>query len=81
MAILDDLDISGEFFDWKSLAKCKHMPPDLFFEFSEEKPLVYASVQECCSLCPVNKQCLSSGLNNSESGVWGGQMLDRGKIV
>jgi len=33
-----------------------------------------------CSLCPVQAQCLATGVSRKESGVWGGVYLDNGKI-
>lgn len=76
--LVELLGVEPDVADWNSLAKCRHISPELFFELSEEDDQVMSSVQECCSLCPVQKQCLKAGANGKEYGVWGGVLFDRG---
>jgi WhiB family transcriptional regulator, redox-sensing transcriptional regulator len=53
--------------------------PDLFFA---EHPDDLEQAKELCSGCPVRAACLEGALERGEPcGVWGGQLLDRGRIA
>lgn len=81
MSIVSSLGIDPDVAEWQQLAKCRSMPPELFFEVSEDNNSVFECVSQCCSLCPVKEQCIFAGISGKESGVWGGVLLDRGVIV
>ena len=36
---------------------------------------------DLCAGCPLRAACLQSGMQGKESGVWGGQLLDGGRVV
>lgn len=46
----------------------------------ETDPEYRKDVDGFCQLCPVQPQCLATGVSRKESGVWGGVYLDNGKI-
>jgi hypothetical protein len=47
---------------------------------SVEDPEYRANIDQFCQLCPVQSQCLATGVSKQESGVWGGVYLEKGKI-
>jgi WhiB family redox-sensing transcriptional regulator len=56
--------------DWRHLAACKGMNPDLFFAQRND----YQSVKQAkavCAGCPVRTQCYQEGCTEY-AGVWGG---------
>jgi WhiB family redox-sensing transcriptional regulator len=53
--------------------------PDLFFA---EHPFDLEQAKELCARCPVRAACLESALQRGEPcGVWGGELLERGRVV
>lgn len=56
--------------EWRDLAACKDMPPDVFFP---EKGQPAARAKAVCARCPVRSECLEYALNHEmKHGVWGG---------
>ena len=60
--------------DWA----CVGVDPELFFPTSAVE---LALAQEVCSGCAMRDLCLTLGETRSESGVWGGVLLDRGRAL
>lgn len=61
--------------DWRELARCKEMDPDLFFPVGTTGPalLQIEAAKAVCRSCTVRQQCLEFALaSNQEYGVWGG---------
>lgn len=57
---------------WMDQAACKGMPVELFYqERGQTGYHVDIPVREACSRCPVQQECLESGMNE-EFGIWGG---------
>jgi len=57
---------------------CVGVDPELFFPTSATE---LAAAQEVCFGCSVRDVCLALGEARSESGVWGGVLLDRGRAL
>ncbi|GGJ61399.1 WhiB family transcriptional regulator [Streptomyces brasiliensis] len=63
--------------DWRELANCRGMDPDLFFPVGNSSS-VAALVQideakAVCSSCPVAQQCLDWAMHvDPVEGIWGG---------
>lgn len=58
--------------DWKSMAACRGVEPDLFFPFDPGRD-VGKEAKEICDGCKVRQICLEFALQNGEKyGVWGG---------
>lgn len=69
---------------WKNQASCQDAPAALFDPVrGDEGPTARAArVNEAaliCGRCPVRTECLTTGVQGKESGVWGGFLLDYGK--
>lgn len=47
---------------------------------SVEDPEYRRNIDQFCQLCPVQGQCLATGVSKQEYGVWGGVYLEKGKI-
>lgn len=71
--------IDLEDLEWQDLALCRNVTPTNWFYEDYDKESVSHIVDEQCLSCPVMKQCLQQGINNSEWGVWGGIYLTSGK--
>ena len=64
---------------WQDLAKCRGADPEWFFEGYEQDPFIAENVDKMCKSCLVRKNCEQSGIDNKETGVWGGVYLKDGK--
>lgn len=58
--------------------KCAGVDPELFFP-TDEAGLVDA--RAFCAACPNRQVCLDLALARQESGVWGGVLLEMGKVL
>lgn len=61
--------------DWRELAACRHIDPDLFFPVGTTglAPRQIEVAKRVCRSCDVVEPCLEFALvTNQESGVWGG---------
>jgi WhiB family redox-sensing transcriptional regulator len=61
--------------DWRAMAACRSVDPDLFFPLSDIGPGLEqaARAKAVCAGCPVRRQCLSFALLTQQGhGVWGG---------
>jgi hypothetical protein len=79
-SILNDLGIDKDEFDWFSLAICRGMDTNLFFDKYETDINIAKNIDEACMSCPVAKICYQTGVENDEYGVWGGVYLSSGSI-
>jgi WhiB family transcriptional regulator, redox-sensing transcriptional regulator len=58
---------------------CQQHNPDLWFS---DSPADLDLAKALCAECPIQKACLAGALERGEyTGVWGGQILDRGLIL
>ena len=66
--------------DWMTLAACRGIGSELFFQ-TEEVDIEIA--KQICDLCPVRKLCLEYAMSNRiEHGVWGGMSeVERNRIA
>jgi hypothetical protein len=81
---LDESDL-----DWTDLAICRGLPrekdengnplPDPFYEKYESDEEHAKVIDAMCLSCPVMAQCLEAGMDNGESGTWGGIYLTAGR--
>jgi WhiB family transcriptional regulator, redox-sensing transcriptional regulator len=55
-----------------------HSDPDLWFA---DAPTRVAEARDRCHSCPIRALCLASAIESGESGVWGGELLDRGSVL
>jgi hypothetical protein len=87
MDILDEIE-GREDFSWESLALCQNIvgprkpngdADDPLFDSYESSADTARAVDEMCSRCPVRKNCLLTGVEGKEQGVWGGFYLINGK--
>jgi WhiB family redox-sensing transcriptional regulator len=61
--------------DWRGVAACRHVDPDLFFPVGNTGPAVeqIESAKAVCGQCDAQPACLEFALaTNQEAGVWGG---------
>lgn len=73
------LGIDLEDLEWQQLALCRGAIDTNWFYEEYDNENVSHIVDESCLSCPVMKQCLQQGIDNSEWGVWGGIYLVAGK--
>ena len=56
---------------WMEKANCATHKKDIFFpERGESHKILVA--QKLCAACEVKSECLQFGLDNNETGIWGG---------
>ena len=64
---------------WHDFAMCKGMDREDFYDNYENNENVAKTTDAVCMSCPVIKECLSSGIDNGDYGVWGGFYLTSGR--
>jgi hypothetical protein len=88
MSILEELDMESEDFRWESLALCHGIvgprkpngdADDPLYDSYEASADAARAVDEMCERCPVRRNCLITGVERKEQGVWGGFYLMAGK--
>jgi WhiB family redox-sensing transcriptional regulator len=58
--------------DWRTLAACRGLDPDLFFPARGDS-FTARNAQAVCAACPVAEQCLEFAIEVGETeGIWGG---------
>lgn len=77
--VFDILGLDAEDLDWTDLAICVGQDVKRFYEGYETNPRTAKLTDQMCLSCPVRKECLEAGVENSEWGVWGGIYLENGK--
>lgn len=67
--------------EWQELSLCRTLPdPELFFDSYETFPHMRKTTDDICLGCPVRTLCRDAGMDNKETGVWGGIYLVNGSI-
>lgn len=79
-SILNDFGVDKDDLEWWHVAVCRNMDTNLFYDKYEIDINIAKNIDEACLACPVIQMCYSSGVNNSEHGVWGGVYLNSGSI-
>lgn len=93
MNILKQLGLSEETVHWHDLASCKNIVEvfeedgvkkifDPMFDTYENSSYPFnirMAVDNMCISCPVQAVCYEYGVDNDQSGVWGGVYLSGGK--
>lgn len=71
--------------DWQEHAVCQWEDPEMFDGFPRRASgrdwERIAQAQRVCAECPVREQCLTLGISERYSGVWGGLYLSQGQVV
>lgn len=78
-SVLSVLGIDPEELEWQDFAICGQMDTNLFYDEYESDVNVAKMIDQACLSCPVMAQCMMSGIDNNEWGVWGGIYLVSGK--
>jgi len=79
IASLANTDASG--LDW-SKARCRDGNGTLTHLFFSDEPIAIARAKAICGKCPLAAACLEGALERAEPwGVWGGELLEAGRIV
>lgn len=76
---MDSIDFYIEEERWKLDGNCVNDPVDLYFDLYEDYPEAAAQVDNICAECPLKAKCFTYGVENDETGVWGGKYLVLGK--
>lgn len=64
---------------WYHLSICQGMTTNWFYD-DYENDAVFAHIMDgICFSCPVRSHCLRWGVENEETGLWGGVYLNKGK--
>lgn len=65
-----------------SRARCRDGNGTLTHLFFSDEPIATARAKAICSKCPLSAACLEGALERAEPwGVWGGQLIETGRIV
>lgn len=56
---------------------CAQADPNLFDPHTESE---LAAARDICAVCPIAPECLSIGFKRGEWGVWGGVLLEEGRV-
>jgi hypothetical protein len=78
--VFDVLGINADDLEWQDLALCTGQPLWRFYEGYESNERIAKVTDQMCLSCPVRKECLQTGIENNEWGVWGGIYLENGKV-
>lgn len=84
------ISVDASEIQWWHLALCQgmndpvpgaepHQHDDYFFEVYEDDPEVAKVMDDICKSCPVRLMCLRDGIENKETGLWGGIYLNNGR--
>lgn len=65
---------------WYHLSLCHGMKTNWFFDDYENDPIFAKNMDSICAACPVRKFCLEEGIEDNETGLWGGVYLVNGKM-
>ena len=67
--------------DWGK-ARCRDGNGTLTHLFFSDEPISIARAKAICAKCPLSAACLEGALERAEPwGVWGGELLESGRIV
>lgn len=74
------LGLDADDLDWQDLAVCHGQDIRRFYDWYESSERTAKTTDQMCLSCPVRKQCLQTGIENGEWGVWGGVYLSAGRV-
>lgn len=78
-ALIGPASIRGDQAHVAAELPCRAHDPDLWFA---EAPADLERAKALCADCPIRPACLAVAIDRAEyTGVWGGQIFDRGRIV
>lgn len=80
LSVFAALGLDADDLEWQDLAICTGQSIWRFHEGYESNPRVAKTTDAMCLSCPVRKECLQTGIENSEWGCWGGIYLTNGKV-
>lgn len=63
--------------EWMAEGQCVGADPAMFVPDDDESEIP-PSVYTLCEACTVADDCLTFGVENRETGVWGGVLIERG---
>jgi WhiB family redox-sensing transcriptional regulator len=67
---------------WRRQARCRDLAGTLTGLFFSDDLVDIARAKAICSKCAVSAECLESALTRKEPwGVWGGELLENGRVV
>lgn len=75
MALMWNRTVDWDADDWRQVAACRNIEPDLFFPIGTTGSAINQidAAKRVCQSCEAVDQCLDFALaTNQESGVWGG---------
>lgn len=78
--VLHELGIDLDSLTWRDLSLCKNWDTNMFYDSYESDEQVAKLVDAACLSCPVMAQCLQTGTEEGEWGVWGSIYLTSGKV-
>lgn len=78
--VFDVLGLDAEDLQWYHLAVCHGQDIRRFHEWYEANERIAKNTDAMCLSCPVRKECLQTGIENGEYGVWGAVFLTAGKM-
>ena len=73
---LADLLTMSDTPDWRAAACRGDANPEAWFPFPTED---YPYARAVCAMCPIRDECAEFGIRTGQSGVWGGDCLERGR--
>lgn len=77
--VQSELGVDPDDLEWKDLAVCFGTDTNCFYDYYESDEMMAKTIDSMCLSCPIMKQCLQMGMENSEWGVWGGIYLTSGR--
>jgi hypothetical protein len=88
--VFDVLGVDPDDLQWYDLGACRGLDTNIFFDDYEEDRIKMANgetvaytaqaADAACLSCPVMLYCYRTGVDQKETGVWGGVYLDKGEL-
>jgi hypothetical protein len=78
--IFDVLGLDADDLRWADLALCIGHDVSRFYDGYESSQRTAKLTDQMCLSCPVRRECLKTGIENGEWGVWGAVYLSNGKM-
>jgi WhiB family redox-sensing transcriptional regulator len=75
---------SGDIMDWRYVAACREVDPELFFPIGNSGPalLQIEEAKQVCQRCPATQDCLRWAIDTGQdAGVWGGMSEDERRLL
>lgn len=80
LSIFAALGLDADDLEWQDLSICTGQDIRRFHEDYESSARTAKTTDAMCLSCPVQKICLSTGIENGEWGCWGGVFLVKGRV-